>query len=222
MCIRRMLFLHATLFLLSASAMGCAAGSHGAEYRQAAYTPPPPAPLRPGVGAPVVGQPGHVREDVPRSPHKRVLPPTREPGVWAGDQSPRPVAGEPWQMVLDIELPLPTVFETPEDLMPVSICRTDILKRLDALALMDAAKALGYPERRCLVARLYSFCADRAAAQLTEREVRGEAYIPIVKRRLGNVQDVAQRFKADACPFSSNPRINRIALPIERQWEVVE
>jgi hypothetical protein len=46
---------------------------------------PPPPPVRPGHGAPVVGQPGQQDQEVPRSPHRRVLPPTREPGLWAGD-----------------------------------------------------------------------------------------------------------------------------------------
>jgi hypothetical protein len=40
----------------------------------------------PGTGLPTRGQPGQVRpQPLPRSPHKRVLPPTREPGLWTGD-----------------------------------------------------------------------------------------------------------------------------------------
>jgi hypothetical protein len=33
----------------------------------------------------MVGQPGQVAPEYPRSPHHRELPPTREPGLWAGD-----------------------------------------------------------------------------------------------------------------------------------------
>ena len=48
------------------------------------------APVRPpavsGTGLPTRGQPGQVRpQPLPQSPHKRELPPTREPGLWAGD-----------------------------------------------------------------------------------------------------------------------------------------
>jgi hypothetical protein len=33
----------------------------------------------------MVGQPGQEAPEYPRSPHRRVLPPSREPGLWAGD-----------------------------------------------------------------------------------------------------------------------------------------
>jgi hypothetical protein len=46
-------------------------------------------PAVPGAGLPARGQPGQGRpQSLPRSPHQRELPPTREPGLWAGD-SPR-------------------------------------------------------------------------------------------------------------------------------------
>jgi hypothetical protein len=69
------------LFLLIA---GCA--SPGQELRRNTLAPPPPPPLRPGHGAPQVGQPGLQPQEYPRSPHRRILPPTREPGLWAGDE----------------------------------------------------------------------------------------------------------------------------------------
>jgi hypothetical protein len=69
------------LFLLIA---GCA--SPGSELRRGTLAPPPPPPVRPGHGAPQVGQPGLQPQEYPRSPHRRVLPPTREPGLWAGDE----------------------------------------------------------------------------------------------------------------------------------------
>ncbi len=44
------------------------------------------SPAVPGTGLPTRGQPGQVRpQPLPRSPHTRELPPTREPGLWAGD-----------------------------------------------------------------------------------------------------------------------------------------
>ncbi len=50
-----------------------------------AWAPVSPPPVR-GTGLPTRGQPGQVRpQPLPRSPHKRVLPPTWEPGLWAGD-----------------------------------------------------------------------------------------------------------------------------------------
>jgi hypothetical protein len=68
------------LFLLIA---GCASPER--ELRRGTMVTPPPPALRPGHGAPVVGQPGQGAPEYPRSPHRRVLPPSREPGLWAGD-----------------------------------------------------------------------------------------------------------------------------------------
>ncbi|MDC0708836.1 DUF6310 domain-containing protein [Stigmatella sp. ncwal1] len=62
---------------------GCATSQEAPETYAWAPVRPPPVP---GTGLPTPGQPGRVRpQPLPRSPHKRVLPPTREPGLWAGD-----------------------------------------------------------------------------------------------------------------------------------------
>jgi hypothetical protein len=68
---------------------GCATAQKVPETQEApetyAWAPVRP-PAVPGTGLPTPGQPGQVRpQPLPRSPHKRVLPPTREPGLWAGD-----------------------------------------------------------------------------------------------------------------------------------------
>jgi hypothetical protein len=74
------------LLLFLPLAYGCASPAHSS-YSQAAPGPAFPAPpLTPsGTGAPRVGQPGQGAPEYPRSPHHRELPPTREPGLWAGD-----------------------------------------------------------------------------------------------------------------------------------------
>ena len=62
---------------------GCATSQEAPETYAWAPVRPPAVP---GTGLPTHGQPGQVRpQPLPRSPHKRVLPPTREPGLWAGD-----------------------------------------------------------------------------------------------------------------------------------------
>jgi hypothetical protein len=71
------------LLLLLLLVAGCA--SPGREVQRGSAVAPPPPPVRPGHGAPVVGQPGQGAPEYPRSPHRRVLPPSREPGLWAGD-----------------------------------------------------------------------------------------------------------------------------------------
>jgi len=68
---------------------GCATSQKAPETQEAPETygwaPVRPPPVR-GTGLPTPGQPGQVRpQPLPRSPHKRVLPPSLEPGLWAGD-----------------------------------------------------------------------------------------------------------------------------------------
>jgi hypothetical protein len=62
---------------------GCA--TPGRDLHRGAAVAPRPPPVLPGHGAPVVGQPGQGAPEYPRSPHRRILPPSREPGLWAGD-----------------------------------------------------------------------------------------------------------------------------------------
>ena len=68
---------------------GCATSQKAPETQEAPETygwAPVRPPAVPGTGLPTPGQPGQVRrQPLPRSPHKRELPPTREPGLWAGD-----------------------------------------------------------------------------------------------------------------------------------------
>jgi hypothetical protein len=71
--------LHAVALVIA----GCASAPDAPETYAWAPVRPPAVP---GTGLPTPGQPGQVRpQPLPRSPHKRVLPPTREPGLWAGD-----------------------------------------------------------------------------------------------------------------------------------------
>lgn len=72
-----------SLILLPLLLAACAGPS---EYHRGAPAPLPPAPPMPGVGAPVMGQPGSFSEPLPRSPNSRVLPPSTEPGLWSSDR----------------------------------------------------------------------------------------------------------------------------------------
>lgn len=89
---------------------GCA--SSGQELQRGSAVTPRPPPLRPGHGAPVSGQPGQQIQALPRSPHRRILPPSREPGIWAGD-APRESQPRPGQEAPP--LTLQDAQETPMD-----------------------------------------------------------------------------------------------------------
>ncbi|MBE4751514.1 minus agglutinin [Corallococcus sp. ZKHCc1 1396] len=69
--------------VVAVAAVGCATSQEAPETYAWAPVRPPAVP---GTGLPTRGQPGQARpQPLPRSPHKRMLPPTREPGLWAGD-----------------------------------------------------------------------------------------------------------------------------------------
>jgi hypothetical protein len=94
------------LVVLAVSFLSACAASGPTSYRQAAAPMPAPGPLivqQPptypgatyapvGAGLPEVGQPGRQGASVPRSPDKRILPPTKEPAVYAADGAPRAVS----------------------------------------------------------------------------------------------------------------------------------
>jgi hypothetical protein len=123
-------------------------------------TPPEPAYTPPGTGLPEVGQPGSHAAPVPRSPNKRLLPTSSEPGLWAADGA--PVASLPLMPPLFGE-PLP---------YPPGVGNGEISRRLaDSCVetMTDAAKQAGTLEailrlspvvRACMAAHALKVCAD--------------------------------------------------------------
>lgn len=136
------------------------------EYQQGAYRPAPPA--RPGVGAPVVGQPGQVLtpSDAPRSPHRRPLPPAPEPGIWAGD-SPRAAKQNPRQPeVLGVRLPIPHEADEEADELPIVVCGVQLNKALDRFAHRSEAEALATKgDKECFVAEINLLCLSGLRAK---------------------------------------------------------
>lgn len=129
-------------WVLLAMLLGCAPGAKGP-----LLAPPVPA-IRPGHGLPLFSP---EPERPPRSPHKRVLPPTPEPGIWA--------VNPPQEDV-------PSILGTP---LPVGVDEADPVTRtsracegLMAKALFAATQDLSAwstQQKRCLGAILYFMCA---------------------------------------------------------------
>jgi hypothetical protein len=134
------------------------------EYRQGVYRPAPPV-FNPAQDAPhTVGQPGHLRQpqEYPKSPHKRELPPTKEPGLWAGDgeQASIGIDTERGPVVLGVPL---AVFDPPApanlDEMYARFCATAIDSAILRLGLKT--EILGYGGRRaCFLAHVYDKCVS--------------------------------------------------------------
>lgn len=98
------------LLALLALLFGCAPGARGP------LLAPPMSALRPGYGLPLLNP---EPERPPRSPHKRVLPPTRGPAIWAGDEPTPKTTTHRFPLVdQDEDFPLPA----DHDFLPVKKC----------------------------------------------------------------------------------------------------
>lgn len=134
----------------------------GAAFAQGAVRPPPPPrppSYSPTTAVPVA--PGYgVHPDPPptnRGTHTRVLPPTREPGIWASD-GPKGEVVLPAPVVEGITLPYPPEAETAAQ-RPVDMCADLVRSTLPAVDPAQSLRGLDVTRRRCEVARLYYACA---------------------------------------------------------------
>lgn len=158
------------LFVLFLSA--CSSGAPTLYGQGMPVAPRPPA-FSPTLDAPItVGQPGYIGppEWAPRGTDKRVLPPTREPGIWASDSLPRST-GEP--KILGVPIPFPPDTKAEADKEPTRLCASimnDAVKRIipdQALASFPA------PWLPCLAAMLHKECGDMFVAN--DKSLRQEA-----------------------------------------------
>ena len=160
------------------------------QYERGAYRPPARAPVRapttnPTTDAPRFAPPGHMPMPgaYPRSPHTRLLPPTKNPGLWAGDTKAVTRYGGTI-MFLDVNIRIPEV-ATEEELGYAETCKWALN---GVLAAND--KALGrelldmYDEYRgCAVLQMWDYCMrvdwhnNRAKWEISER-LRGKVVGP--------------------------------------------
>jgi hypothetical protein len=123
-------------------------------------TPPDPVYTPPGTGLPEVGQPGTHAAPVKRSPNKRALPASSEPGLWAADGAPKASASD--AQIFGVSIPLPAVHGA--DAVG-AMCSHAVTK-----AMRDArmTEVLSFPEavRACMAAQaLYRCVLKHSIAQ---------------------------------------------------------
>lgn len=127
-------------------------------YPGATYTPT-------GTGLPAMGQPGSQRPAVERSPNKRVLPPTKEPGLWAADGAPR--AGEEPGTIFGAPVQLPE--HPPLGATAVrGVCAYDMARAAGAARMK---LILSFPDavRACMAASAYFQCVLRHAHEAPKK-----------------------------------------------------
>lgn len=180
------------------------------EYRQAPYVPPAVRPPPSGAGAPVLGQPGSFGGDhvvLPRSPNRRPLPPSSEPGLWASDGS------SDTKIILgNIEIP-----PLPEDATEVEKhifdeCVAGTRNYLDHTAgrkdprkTEAVLRSLPFRQAQCAISRIYLRCVDTVESKLSKvladmpKEVQRQLY-------LGRLLAHARSFMDAAC-YEFKPRL---------------
>lgn len=144
------------LLILLAS---CASGS--SEFHRGTMVAPPPAPARPGVGAPIRGQPGEPHA-YPRSPYIRTLPQTpetmRQPGIWASDA---PSEGRPVVLpqVYGVDMPMPDGAKEVRDIAHLKMCANMLPPTMKRSGVGDP-RWLTAGEARCVVAGYLWQCME--------------------------------------------------------------
>lgn len=149
---------------------GCAS-QHPTQYAQGIPMAPSAPAFSPTLDAPiVVGQPGYVgtTENLPRSPHKRELPPTKEPGIWAADAAKAQIPSDHiMPMIKGIRLPLPSGEDYVPPTHPAAACATWANARLGPDEIHDKVSLLTYEQTRCMAALLYAKCTGPIANKTT-------------------------------------------------------
>jgi len=126
----------------------------------------PRAPsFSPTLDAPItVGQPGYIGtpEQAPRGTDKRVLPPTKEPGIWASDGELRAAASaasdKPY--IGPVEIPFPDDADSESKKAPTSVCAMSVTQAIKSSQQWIRFLNLPSSVQQCTAAKLYKFCAE--------------------------------------------------------------
>lgn len=172
----------------------------------------------------MVGQPGQISPPhVPRSPHKRILPTAREPGLWSGD-SPR-ANSEPagWRtrlpMVMNIHLPSSAQEE--DDL--VRACAVIADMALKTMLTEEAFYRANLNEQTCLVAKLYRHCANVDEIKVTLIKYWGREVPAKLAAAVARKARDAESWKRDACTERGlSPWVERWVDKIQGRWRIFD
>lgn len=194
--------------------MSCAGPSNsGTTYERGTFTAPPPAAVRPGVGAPVVGQPG-TPAGYPRGTDARVLPPTREPGVWSAGE-PRAVMDEDVPedpILLGVRLPFSPEAKTAREKAPTRECAYLMGLAVTMRRQSDLVSYLTEENQKCLAAQLYLACAAGEERKLHGGENHKAKHI------VSMVMKTAEQFVAESCGVPIDDDVKRILDKVVPIW----
>ncbi len=136
---------------------------------------------------------------LPRSPHQRELPPSLEPGLWAGDEPRAARKREPGKPVLlGVELPGIPVSEDKVESGFANTCVGFWKRALPGTGLAEQVNALSPQAKRCMVARMNNVCV-RIIEQLDENESADGVVTLIVRRHRAALRKSANAFFEAEC-----------------------
>lgn len=202
--------------MLAVFLAGCAAN-------QSAFPIPPV--FSPAEDAPYnVGHPGFVGEPekVPRGTDRRVLPPTREPGIWASDGDLAKVIPTP--VMLGFNVPVPVEDGKPDYLL-ANACAKKIDEMFQEPALKAPTKQLSDEERECLVAQFYEMCVGtmNKGYRMNEQSLLDQGFpragLELLKRSGSATADVAKGYRSEKCHEKTNtPAVKLVFKEVLRRW----
>lgn len=198
--------------LLAVFLLSCAAPS-GRTYRDGVPVERAPVFVTPGYAPAGAGLPEYMptaeRETVPRGKDRRVLPPSREPGIWASDSEPR-ASAEPFDgTVAGVSLPIAREMNTVEGLTQVAQCGLSLIDAAQRGKVMQRLERLPLETRRCLVAQMYRQCMA----------TREQASSGSDKEALSRHVRIAKKYEDLVCPsFRHTDETLAVFDTITEEW----
>lgn len=168
-------------FVLLVCLVGCAANQSAIPFPEPALTPT-------GTGLPEFTITGDAQPERPAlSPNKRILPPSKEPGVWAADGDPT-LAGPKIGVILAATIiRFPDELETVDERAPVEFCAASMERAIGRWVRGLTLGVLSSSERECLAARLLLHCAnelDKRPGTRGEQEGRAKARLFAIEYKI--------------------------------------
>lgn len=158
---------------------------------------PPTTHTPPGAGASHGGLPAPATALTPNSPNKRLLPPTKEPGLWAADGAQATLA-MPYR-IFDVEVPFPPDAYDALAKKQTGMCAEDLMDALLSSGLHDEVMSYPMDARRCMAAQSYRSCAGSVLGHALRDRERGVPTSPETIDHMRSMQRHALLLEARWC-----------------------
>lgn len=145
-----------------------------------------------------MGQPGQQSQQYPRSPHARPLPPSAEPGLWAGDGPRAALIPARKPLLLGVELPYAEGADEETQLITYT-CAGFMGYWHAGTATKARGPRLGEAQTRCLAARLYAKCTQSLLEHARQSAAAGNSPDPQEVPRSQAAHAAALRFLRMSC-----------------------